>query len=124
VDASADADAECLLHPALFKRAIHNVVSNAIQAMPEGGTLLVRSRQNQSHLAIEIRDTGGGIPSELRESIFEPFVSGRSDGTGLGLYMVHEAITKDHNGRLWFDDTEDGRGTTFIVELPTIQQRS
>jgi signal transduction histidine kinase len=123
VDVSADADAECLLHTALFKRALHNVVSNAIKAMPEGGTLLVRSRMNQSHLAIEIQDTGGGIPRDLRGSVFEPFVSGRSDGTGLGLYMVHEAITKDHNGRLWFD-TEDRRGTTFIIELPTIQQHS
>jgi transcriptional regulator of acetoin/glycerol metabolism len=121
LDVSTDADAECLLHAALLKRAIHNVVSNAIKAMPEGGTLFVRSRMNLSHLAIEIQDTGKGIPRELRGSVFEPFVSGRSDGTGLGLYMVHEAITKDHNGRLWFD-TEDGRGTTFVVELPTIHQ--
>jgi signal transduction histidine kinase len=110
--------AECLLHPALFRRAIHNIVSNALKAMPQGGVLRVRADAAPSRLVLAIEDTGPGIPAEIRESAFEPFVTSRADGTGLGLYMVHQAITKDHGGRVWFESPEQG-GTTFFVELPT-----
>jgi nitrogen-specific signal transduction histidine kinase len=117
VEASLGGDDQCWLHPELFRRTIHNLVSNAIHAMPEGGALAIRSYAAGTWLVIEIADTGGGIPADIRDSVFEPFVSGRADGTGLGLFMVHQAITEEHKGRVRYETTE-GKGTTFILELP------
>jgi signal transduction histidine kinase len=109
----------CVASVETSPRAIHNLITNAMTAMPEGGTLRLRTAKDAGTFVIEIEDTGQGIPPELGNSVFEPFVTGRSDGTGLGLYMVHQAITKEHKGRVWFD-SKPGRGTTFVVELPVL----
>lgn len=119
VESSVQNHAEAMLQPRLFKRAIHNLLSNAIKAMPQGGRLVVRVVGEDPRVRIIIRDTGTGIPSEIQERAFEPFVHGREDGNGLGLYMVHQTITRDHNGKIWFESQPD-RGTTFFIEIPAI----
>ena len=113
--------ARVLLHPPLFKRAVQNLLTNALQAMPDGGWVHVEAKATDSALKIEIQDTGKGIAPALQAKIFERFVSSRSGGSGLGLYMVNQTIVRDHHGRLWFE-SRLGRGTTFFIELPIHRQ--
>ncbi|NMB10559.1 MAG: two-component sensor histidine kinase [Tissierellia bacterium] len=101
----------------LFKRAIHNIIKNAVQNMNDGGKLSVRISTRNVKLLINIEDTGTGIPFTIKDRIFKPFVCGRGKGTGLGLYMVHYAISRVHRGRVWFE-TQQGRGTNFNIEIP------
>jgi len=73
----------------------------------------LESVDGQARLAVS--DTGAGVPPELRDRIFEPFVTGRPDGVGLGLALT-KRIVEDHGGRIGFDSTT--RGATFWIELP------
>jgi nitrogen-specific signal transduction histidine kinase len=66
---------------------------------------------------VQIHDTGPGIPPELRDRVFQPYVTSKADGTGLGLAIV-ERILFDHQGRVWFE-SQPGFGTTFFLDLPT-----
>jgi signal transduction histidine kinase len=103
--------------PALLKRSVQNLVSNAIEAMPRGGRLSGHLTTEGPWMRLEVRDTGAGIPQKLRQTLFEPFVHARQGGTGLGLFIVHHTVTELHNGRVWFE-SEDGQGTRFVIELP------
>jgi signal transduction histidine kinase len=96
-----------------------NLCINALQAMPRGGTLTVRTHAEPDHLVLTVRDTGSGIPAEVSARIFEPFFTtkGPEEGTGLGLSVVH-GIVAAHGGTIRFD-TKPGEGTTFEVRLPT-----
>ncbi|MEW6724575.1 MAG: ATP-binding protein [Bacillota bacterium] len=115
--------AEIPLQPLLFKRAIGNLVTNAIQAMPGGGRLTIKLAQaGRSHLLLSVADTGCGIPEHLRGHVFERFFTSRSDGTGLGLYMVQQIITKGHHGQIWFETSPSG--TTFYIKLPRSPDRA
>jgi signal transduction histidine kinase len=104
------ADAE-LLH-----RAVSNLVLNAIDAMPQGGTLTLRTRNANGSVAIEVVDSGTGLTPEECERIFTPYYTSKKNGTGLGLAIV-QSIVSDHGGRIRVH-SEPGRGTTFVVELP------
>lgn len=104
------ADAE-LLH-----RAISNLVLNAIDAMPEGGLLTLRTRDDDDKVLIEVADTGNGLTSDQRERIFTPYYTSKQRGTGLGLAIV-QSIVSDHKGRIRVE-SEPGEGTNFIIELP------
>ncbi len=106
------------LKPELFRRAIQNLVSNAVDAMEEGGTLTKRVVDYEDKVRISISDSGNGIPPDIQPHVFEPFISGREDGTGLGLSMVHHTITDIHQGNIWFT-TDQENGTTFHVEIPS-----
>ncbi len=102
-----------------IQQVVINLCSNAIDAMPEGGTLTVRTRRGASgQVILEIEDNGSGIPLELRTKIFEPFFTTKEPGrgTGLGLSLVHEIVAK-HGGEIDLR-SEVGRGTTFTVRLP------
>lgn len=101
----------------LLKRAIENIISNAVQVMDHDGAIAINTVLDNDSVLITIKDTAGGIPEELRESLFEPFKFRRSGGTGLGLFMAYHAITNTHKGKLWFE-TETGFGTTFYIKLP------
>ncbi len=100
----------------LFKRAIDNLVINAIKSMNNNGKIEVNINKNADKILISITDNGPGIPAEIQEELFRPFVKNREDGTGLGLYIVYQAITEVHKGEIWFD-TKKGKGTTFFIEL-------
>jgi signal transduction histidine kinase len=95
-----------------------NLVKNAIDAMPNGGMLTVRLEETSSELHAEITDTGEGIPHEIRDHVFEPFVTTKKpdSGTGLGL-ALSKRIINQHHGKIEFE-SELGWGTKFIVTLP------
>jgi two-component system NtrC family sensor kinase len=95
-----------------------NLLLNAIQAMPDGGTVTLRTRMNDGTVTAEVADTGAGIPDEIRDRIFDPFFSTRefSQGTGLGLAVSYNIVSA-HGGKIEFE-TEVGKGTTFRVTLP------
>ena len=120
------------MDPRLVRQAILNIASNAVQAMPAGGTLTLRLRIDDLHdlhdlrdldgpapvpaARIDVEDTGTGIPKDVEPRIFEPFFTTRATGTGLGLAVV-KRIVDSHRGRLGVVTTE-GKGTTFTVWLP------
>jgi signal transduction histidine kinase len=93
-----------------------NLALNAVQAMPHGGTLVVKCETTGTSGQIDFADTGTGIPAEIRPRIFESFLSGRAGGTGLGLGIA-QRIVQDHHGELLLLTTSD-EGTTMRVTLP------
>lgn len=104
------------LDPQLFKAALLNLFVNSVQAMPEGGNLLVILEPDPSWVTIRIEDTGGGIAPENLPKIFSPFFTTKETGNGLGLAEVHKVI-QAHQG--WIEvQSEVGRGTTFTIKIP------
>jgi signal transduction histidine kinase len=99
-----------------IRRAFQNLVSNAYQAMPEGGLLEIRTSVVEDYVEIVFSDTGEGIPQENLERIFEPLVTTRIKGIGLGLTIVKN-VFESHHGRIELK-SEVGKGTTFTVKLP------
>jgi len=100
-----------------------NLVLNARQAMPEGGQLTLRTLRKEGTILVEVRDTGVGIPQEMRERIFNPFVTTREvgEGTGLGL-TVSDSIVASHGGTLDVESTV-GQGSVFRVSFPVLHSR-
>jgi signal transduction histidine kinase len=104
------------LDPQLFKSALLNLFVNAIQAMPEGGQLVVTLKPEVSGVTIRIEDTGVGIAPENLSKVFSPFFTTKETGNGLGLAEVHKAI-QAHQG--WIDvQSEVGKGTIFTIKIP------
>jgi signal transduction histidine kinase len=103
-----------------LEQCLLNLVLNAAQAMPRGGTLIftakAKTRQNQSGITLTIKDTGEGIPKHRREKLWQPLLSYRSGGTGLGLTLVKKTI--DHHGGSIRLHSRVGKGTTFEIFLP------
>jgi nitrogen fixation/metabolism regulation signal transduction histidine kinase len=100
----------------LLHRALSNLVLNAMDAMPKGGTLTLRTRRDDGTIRIEVADTGTGMTREERERIFTPYYTSKQHGTGLGLAIV-QSVVSDHGGRISVH-SEPGRGTTFVIQLP------
>jgi signal transduction histidine kinase len=104
-----------------LRRALSNLVLNALQAMPEGGFLHVETAVEGEQGVVRIRDTGVGIPDDIIDHLFEPFVtSGRQGGTGLGLAIVQKVV-HDHQGAVEVGKPEGG-GTIFTLRLPLRRQ--
>jgi signal transduction histidine kinase len=107
-----------------LKQVVMNLILNAVEAMPKGGRLTAETLQGRASaesdgkewVQIRISDNGHGIPAELLDSIFDPFVSGRKNGVGLGLSVAHQIVHR-HGGWIEAANNEDG-GTTFTVSLP------
>jgi nitrogen fixation/metabolism regulation signal transduction histidine kinase len=102
--------------PVLLRRAIENLVLNAIDAMPQGGKLSIRSQHAAGFAHIEISDTGVGLTREEWERLFTPYYTTKQHGTGLGLAIV-QSIVSDHGGRISVR-SQKGKGTTFTMEIP------
>lgn len=103
---------------AMIEQVFLNLVMNAIEMMPQGGTLDIAGFVTAENLAeIRIRDSGGGIPEEIREKVFDPFFTTKEEGTGLGLSVTHN-IVEHFKGTV--DFCCDGDGTTFVVSFPVV----
>jgi two-component system, NtrC family, nitrogen regulation sensor histidine kinase NtrY len=100
----------------LLHRAISNLVLNAMDAMPQGGTLTLCTREESNKVQIEVADTGLGLTPEQCEQIFTPYYTSKPNGTGLGLAIV-QSVVSDHAGRISVR-SEPGRGTSLVIELP------
>jgi len=113
---AVEADAD-LLH-----RAILNLVLNAQDAMPGGGGLFLRTRNDDGKVIIEVGDTGKGLTPEECARIFTPYYTSKQQGTGLGLAIV-QSVVSDHGGRIHVQ-SEPGEGTRFVIELPRIADQA
>ena len=102
--------------PELVKQMLLNLVINAIQAMPNGGEVVLSASQQQEHLLIGVHDEGCGIPLEIRDKIFDPFFTTKDGGTGLGLAVAHQ-IVEQHGGTLRAEANPSG-GVTLSASFP------
>jgi two-component system sensor histidine kinase HydH len=101
----------------LFKQALLNLMLNAQQAMPDGGTLTVQAEAQPGEVCLSLIDTGGGMTPEVLAQVFRPFFSTKAGGSGLGLATTRK-IVQAHGGRIDVQ-SEVGRGTKFTLHLPT-----
>jgi signal transduction histidine kinase len=108
-----DADAD-LLH-----KAFQNLVLNALDAMPAGGTLTLRTFERERNIRIEVADTGKGLTPEECSRLFTPYYTTKQQGTGLGLAIV-QSVVSDHRGTISVT-SDEGRGTSFKIDLPQRQ---
>jgi two-component system sensor histidine kinase AtoS len=100
----------------MLKRVLSNLVHNAVQAMPKGGKLTISAHQKHRNVIFSVEDTGVGIPEEIKPKLFQPMVTTKSKGQGLGLAVV-KRLVEALNGKISFE-SQEGKGTTFIVRLP------
>ena len=105
--------------PDLLHRAFQNLVLNALDAMPAGGTLTLRTSEKIGNVRIEVADTGKGLTPEECSRLFTPYYTTKSQGTGLGLAIV-QSVVSDHHGTISVT-SDEGRGTTFRIDLPQRQ---
>ena len=105
-----------------IRQVLTNIVTNAVQAMPEGGKLTIETRQKDSLLEIDISDTGIGIPDKTIGKIFDPLFTTRAKGIGLGLAVCKTVISR-HEGEIEVR-SEEGKGTTFTIKLPLKAKQS
>jgi len=101
-------------------QAVLNLVRNAIEAMPNGGKLTLRTARVRFGVALTVSDTGKGMTEEEHQQIFKPFFSTKPSGTGLGLPLVQQVVA-EHGGTIRCESAP-GQGTTFIIELPCAEE--
>jgi signal transduction histidine kinase len=109
--------AVCAIDRGLVKQALVNLVRNAAEAMPGGGTLRIAVEPQARWARIVIADSGPGVPPELSESIFAPFVTTKARGTGLGLAVTRAAVAA-HGGTLALRPSRGAGGAVFVITLP------
>jgi signal transduction histidine kinase len=105
--------------PDLLHKAFQNLVLNALDAMPAGGTLTLRTSERDGNVRIEVKDTGKGLTPEECSRLFTPYYTTKQLGTGLGLAIV-QSVVSDHHGTISVT-SDEGRGTTFRIEFPQRQ---
>ena len=108
------------IDPDLIKTCVFNVVLNAFQAMPDGGTLTIKTEPAEGMLSIIISDTGKGIPEDELPKIFEPFYTTKRNGLGLGLAMT-KRVVEEHGGKVNIHSIA-GDGSTVVITLPAINK--
>jgi len=102
--------------PELLHRALSNLVLNAMDAMPDGGTLTISACPTDESVELRVSDTGQGLTPEECERLFTPYYTTRQHGTGLGLAIV-QSVVADHTGTISVESPTGG-GATFIITLP------
>ena len=108
----------CRADPGALKQVLLNLFINSQQAMDKGGELMIRTARRAERAVIHVSDTGQGIPPERLPTIFQPYCSSRSGGTGLGLATAKKII-EAHGGAISVH-SEVGKGTSFTIELPVM----
>jgi signal transduction histidine kinase len=108
-------------NPDQLKQAFYNVIKNAVQAMPRGGILQVKTTLVDGYLAVCFEDNGSGISHEDMAHITEPYFTRKKSGSGLGLFIVQRVI-HEHGGQVELH-SEPGRGTTVQILLPLTERR-
>ena len=109
-------DVELPLDRSPMERVFQNLLSNAIEAMPQGGSVKVRADRHADEIVVSVEDDGPGIPASIVSQLFEPFVTaGKKNGVGLGLALSRETVVS-HGGDLWSDNKEDG--ARLVMRLP------
>ena len=111
-------DPHCPLDSNLIKQALLNLMLNAIQSMPNGGELLIRTLCENNVTILYVSDTGVGIPPENLPHIFDAYFTTKRGGTGLGLPTTRRII-EEHNGHIAVE-SEPGKGTSFRIDLPCV----
>lgn len=110
-------DIELSLERSRMERVFGNLISNALDAMPEGGTVRITAVREAASVVVRVQDTGPGISREIAARLFQPFVSlGKKNGLGLGLALSRQTVL-DHGGDLW-SESRPGEGATLLVRLP------
>ncbi len=104
--------------PDMIKQAVLNLVTNAMEAMKNGGLLRVKVAQGEGAVILEVADSGPGIPAELRDKVFQLYFTTKARGSGIGLAMTYRAVQL-HNGTIAFT-SDEGRGTTFRLQFPAV----
>ena len=104
--------------PDLLHRALSNLVLNAMDAMPDGGTLTIDAARKDGWVELRISDTGSGMTEEESQRLFTPYYTTKQHGTGLGLAIV-QSVVSDHQGTIRVE-SQPGSGTTFVIELPSV----
>ena len=112
----AEALPEISADPDLLHRALQNLVLNAIDAMPQGGELAIRTATLGDRVELSVSDTGSGLTQEECGRLFTPYYTTKQHGTGLGLAIV-QSVVSDHGGKISVESTKE-KGTTFRIELP------
>jgi two-component system, NtrC family, nitrogen regulation sensor histidine kinase NtrY len=107
---------EISVDPDLLHRALQNLVLNAIDAMPQGGELTIRTQTAGDGIALSVSDTGSGLTQEECGRLFTPYYTTKQHGTGLGLAIV-QSVVSDHGGKISVESATE-KGTTFRIELP------
>jgi signal transduction histidine kinase len=98
-----------------IERVLFNLIANAFEAMPGGGTVRIGARKTATSVLVELEDTGPGIPACIYDRLFEPFVtSGKEDGLGLGLALARQTV-RNYGGDIWI---EPAIGARFVIRLP------
>jgi signal transduction histidine kinase len=100
----------------MVKRVLVNLITNSVQAMPNGGKLTIKTHTDTSNIAVSIEDTGVGIPNEIKPKIFQPLMTTKSKGQGFGL-AVAKRLVEAQNGAISFE-SEKGVGTKFTLSFP------
>jgi signal transduction histidine kinase len=108
------------LRPSCIQRVFVNLLRNSFEAMPEGGEITIAARRSGDHALIDLQDSGPGIPSTIRDRLFQPFVTaGKARGLGLGLALARQTILS-HGGSMWL---AAGKGAHFVISLPGAETR-
>jgi signal transduction histidine kinase len=100
-----------------IERVFLNLIGNALDAMPEGGAIVIGAASQDNSVIVDVSDTGPGIAPEIRSRLFQPFVTARkASGLGLGLALARQAVV-DHGGDMWLNPA-NGQGASFSFRLP------
>ncbi len=107
-------------NPTELREVLTNLIFNAVDAMPEGGSITLSLQKTEGEVCLSVADTGTGISEDIRRQIFDPFFSTKGGlGTGMGLSVSHNIITR-HSGRIWAEPRPSG-GTVFNIALPAAE---
>ena len=113
-------DARVAADPLQLSRALRNLVLNAMDAMPGGGTLRIRTERHEDVVRIEVSDSGDGLTEEECARLFTPYYTTKHHGTGLGLAIV-QSVVSDHHGKISVV-SQSGQGATFVIDLRVHQE--